>query len=186
MKGEKGKKKEKKNTRFGIFCAHKTECNRNKQKQTAQFQNSVWNVCYWKPDQKNSKYDETWWQHASRCLQTPQIEITQKCCVVWSQIKFYYTHTVWIISVTFGQKHLRIFFSTTPLTTKQGLPKTRLKMWKKETMKKTQKWKRNDENTEDTKKNEAPCTFSKQHWNGSIKKPMKRKKKCTHDVVWWI
>ena len=38
--------------------------------------------------------------------------------------------------VIFGQKHLRIFFSTTPLTTQQGLLKTRLKMNQREKKKK--------------------------------------------------
>ena len=150
---------------WNFFCAQNRRQIRTKQ---PQIQKSVWNVCYWKPDQTNSKYDETWWQHTSRCLQTPQIGNTQIRGLVWSQFKNSSKHPFWTIFVTFGLKHLRIFFSTTSMTTPQGLTKTRLKNTQSE---KKKQWKRlkNEGNTmkiQKTNTNETLLYFKKQQWNG--------------------
>ena len=154
------------------FCAQNRRKNRT---HTAQIQKFVWNVCYWKPDQTNSKYDEIWWQHTSRCLQTPQIGNTQIRGLVWSQFKNSSKHPIWTVFVTFGLNTCASFFPQLHWLHNKAHKKLDSK-WinvKKRNNEKDSKMK--DEKIKYRRqKNSIILYFCKNTRNGSFKKPIKR------------
>ena len=132
---EKERKKKTRSLRF-FLCAQ----NRIQQSLTAQFSDSV---CPTFTTVNPTKSTPIMMKIGDNTIQDvykhPKLKLLKN--IVWFDHKSNFTThiQIWIVSVTFGQKHLRIFFSTTPMTTKQVSPKTRLKMNQCE---KKKQWKR--------------------------------------------
>ena len=157
-KGEKRKKR--KGTKFGKFL-----CTKQKKKQNPHSPNSeICMKCLLLKTRPNQL--QVWWNLVTTHLKMSTNTPNWKYSNTWSSLitiqKFLQTSNLNCFCDLWS-KHLRIFFSTTPLTTQQGSQKTRLKMNQCE---KKKQWKRlKNEGWKDkiqkTKEIQLFCIFAK-------------------------